>query len=475
VTNAAGGLRFARATALYAVATFIPRVGLFLLLPIYARVMSQADVGAFSLAMSLAGALAILYRLGLDATLLRFHFDHERQLGRLYATTLALALGSIAILSSGAVAALVPLLPTLFGGTSVPVLAAVGIGAGNSLQFVPSAWFRATEQAGRYLALTAAVFAIAAIVTVWLVLGLRWGITGALAGQLAGAVAIALSAVWIVLRLPRPQLDRDLAARALQFGLPLVPHALAAWVLNASDRWILAWRLPLSATEAQAQIGIYWVGYQLGYAVALLAVSVQAAWLPIVYRQSDRAAGGRLVGAMLLIAAGVLSSAAVGLAAIGPELIALMAGDGYVDAVPILGIVAAASVLYGLYAMVVPVLLYERRTSTMAVVTLGSGLLNVLLNVALIPALGIVGSAVATLVANAAYLGITLAFARRRWPVTVPWVRTGLLVGLSTVLLLGAALLEASVPLGARLVVAVAFIATTAWAIRPALPQVVSA
>lgn len=465
---------FARATALYAVAAFIPRLGLFLLLPVYARAMTAADVGVFALMMSLAGLLSIGYRLGLDATLLRFHFDHERNLGPLYATVLLVVVGSIVVLSGIAALVLVPVAGTLFGSSaSVPIVAlAFAIGAGNSLLFIPSAWYRAMERPGRYLLFTAAVFGVGAAATLWLVVGDGMGVAGALLGQLMGAGLVVVVAMLIVFRLPRIRADRHLARQALRFGLPLVPHAGAAWVLNVSDRWLLALLLPLSAAASQAQVGIYWIGYQVGYAVALLGVSVQSAWLPIVYRQTDPSHGGRVVGAMLLLTTGILSTVAVALAAIGPELVSTIAGETYADAAAVLAIVAAASVFYGLYAVAVPVLLHERRTSTMAAVTIGAGLVNVATNIALIPLVGIIGSAVATLIANVAYAAVTIWLVQRRWTLVVSWIRLLSLVGAATALLVGVASLGIALDLWLRVAAAVAFGAIGLWTVRLALPLV---
>lgn len=467
---------FARATALYAVATFIPRVGLFLLLPLYARILLPEELGAFSLVVSLAGLLAILFRLGLDATLLRFHFDLKHDLGRLYATTLAMALVAVVLGVAVAAAVLAPIFGTLSAGLPYApfALLALAIGAGTALQFVPFAWFRAVERPGTFLVYTVGSFAVTAVVSVALVVGLRSGAAGALVGQLATAVITALVAGAIVARLPRLRVDRALAREELRFSLPLVPHAAAAWVLNVSDRWLLALLLPGGGAAARAEIGVYWVGYQIGYAIALLATSLQAAWLPIVYRQTDPVAGGRLIGTMMLFAAAGLFSLAIGVTALGPEVIELVVGPGYRDAVPVLGLVAIGSVAYGIYAVVVPVLLHAHRTGTLAATTLGAGALNVAINLVAIPALGIAGAAWATVVANVAYVGVTVVLAGRTWPLALPRGRFAAIVGGGV---LGALLLLIGGPtldLPMRLGIAIAFVAFAigmTWPVRSALRE----
>lgn len=455
---------FARSTVLYALATFLPRIGVFLLLPIYARLLTPAEVGQFSLMMSLAGLLAILLRLGMDATLIRFHFHYEGELGRLYATIVSVAGVSVVVLSVGAGLILSPMFGHLFAGIAfVPLgLLAFLIGAGNTLQFVPAAWYRATEQPGRYAAITAATFAISAALTLWLLGILKAGLPGALVGQLAGAAAAVAFALMVVLRLPNLALDPRLAVRALRFGLPILPHAVSAWVLNVFDRWLLALLLPVASITAHAQIGAYWIGYQLGYAVSLLGVSIQAAWLPIVYRQTDRVAGGRRVGVVLVASTAGLSVVAMAIGLAAPEILAIVAGMEYTPAAPVVSIVAAGSVFYGMYVIAVAVLLHEHRTGTMAAVTLGTGALNVAINIVLIPIVGIVGAAIASLVANMVYGVSTVWLAGRLWPLSLPLRRLTVIVAASTALLIAAAWLGDAVPLALRIAVGIGY-AGMAW------------
>ncbi len=98
---------------------------------------------------------------------------------------------------------------------------------------------------------------------------------------------MAASAVAILWRQRPWRFSRDFARRALDFGLPLLPHSLAGWLLSVSDRWLLGLLLGVAAADALAAVGVYSLGYQLGYAVSLVAISFNAAWLPFLYRVGD--------------------------------------------------------------------------------------------------------------------------------------------------------------------------------------------
>ena len=418
-----------RGSLLVTLANLLPRVGAFLLLPVYTRFLSTADFGIVSLAGSTALLLAIAYRLGLDAALLRMHHDlGAADLRTLYATVVALSLACAATVT--VVAALVaPVLLELGAADSlVPVvLLALAIGAVNTFQYVPSVWFRATDQTGRYLLLALAAFAAVVATTVVLVVVVRLGAVGSLAGQLAGALVMAASALAILWRQRPWRLSRSLARRALDFGLPLLPHSLAGWLLSVSDRWLLGLLLGVAVVDALGAIGVYSLGYQLGYAVGLAAISFNAAWLPFLYRVGDRAGGAGILRESTTIAVAGFAALAATVAILAPDLIGVIAPDEWAPAADVTAVVAFASAANGAGLMFASGIYLARATRVMPLLTLVAAALNVACNVILIPRIGIMGAAWATLVAYAGLATMTAIMAERHHPVRIDVRRLGAL------------------------------------------------
>ena len=89
-----------RGSLLYTLGNFLPRIGAFLLLPAYTAAMAPSEFGVYSLMVSLIGLLAIVYRLGLDGALLRFHFDvAPPRRPALYFSSTATTVGAAVVLS----------------------------------------------------------------------------------------------------------------------------------------------------------------------------------------------------------------------------------------------------------------------------------------------------------------------------------------------------------------------------------------
>jgi len=419
----------ARGSFLITVANLVPRAGAFLLLPIYARFLTRADFGTVSLAGSAALLLAITYRLGLDAALLRMHHDvGQADRRHLYATLAAVSLAAAA----GVTVLAALLVPVLVAADLLPIVVlALAIGALNAIQFVPSVWYRATDQVGRYLALALIAFGVVAAVTVLLVVVVRAGAVGSLLGQLAGAAVMAGAALAILWRQRPWRVRGDLARRGLSFGLPLLPHSMAGWILNVSDRALLGLLLGLAAADALAAIGVYSLGYQLGYAVGLAAISFNAAWLPFLYRVGGGPAGPAVLREAATLAIAGFIGLAAAVAILASDLIRVIAPPEWAGAGNVTAVVAFASAFNAAGLMLASGMYLARRTRLMPILTIGAAAANVGLNLLLIPRIGIMGAAWATLGAYAVLAALIGIAARRHYPLALDGPRLALVAGVA--------------------------------------------
>ncbi|MGH2444659.1 MAG: oligosaccharide flippase family protein [Candidatus Limnocylindria bacterium] len=432
--------RLARESALYTVGNIAPKIGAFLLLPVYVRFLSQADYGAVALLSSFSGILAVVYHMGVDGSLMRLHFDTEgRERARLYLTlatfTFVVATGLTVILAL----ALGPSFETWFAGTPfMPLgLLALLIAWAGSMQFVPSVLFRASGQPGRFLAVNLGAFVVSSVASIILIVGFDLRAPGVLIGQLIANLAVLGVTAGIVVRLGNVGLDLQGLRAALKLGLPLLPHQLSAWALRLGDRWLIALLIGLPALEARAQIGVYAVGYQLGYVVTIFVSSFNAAWSPYFFRIGDRPDAPRFYADMTTVVLAGIMALATGVSALAPEIVGLVARPGYEAAADVLPVIAFASVLQGAYTMFVTVIFFTKRTGPLALITFASAALNLTLNVGLIPVFGIMGAAWSTAGAYAFFAAATYLFARRDYPVRIAWLRLGtlLVLGIGAVFL----------------------------------------
>ncbi|HEX3220438.1 MAG TPA: oligosaccharide flippase family protein [Candidatus Limnocylindria bacterium] len=423
-----------RGSLLYTLGNFLPRIGAFLLLPAYTAAMAPSEFGVYSLMVSLIGLLAIVYRLGLDGALLRFHFDvAPPRRPALYFSSTATTVGAAVVLSLVIAAVSAPFFSRIFPGVAFwPYgVLALTITATTALQYVPASLFRALERPELFLAFGLGVFGLGSAATLLFLFVFQRGAGGALAGQLVGGLVVVAVTAFILLRMPRRRFDVELMRRSLRFGLPLLPHGLAGWSLNFSDRWLMGLTIGLSTIATQAAVGIYSFGYVIGQAGALVAVSFNAAWVPFWYARGDGPRGPQLLREATTLVMAVLAVLTVGVAAFAPELTRLLAtrrwGNDALGAIDVTVIVAFASLVYGLYFMVVSTVFLRRTTAALPLITLAAGAVNVASNLLLIPRLGIMGAAWSTLAGYLVLAGLTWWYGARTYPISLDVPRLGLL------------------------------------------------
>ncbi len=436
---------FARASALYMLSNILPKISAVFLVPIYVRVLSAAEYGTIALLVTLVGLLTMVYRLGMDGSLMRLHFDSSADdRGGIYGTATLFTLG-VAGVSTVVLAAAGPFLFGLFPG-DIPFfplgLLALLIALVSSIGFVPSVFFRATRQASKFAAFNIGGFVLTSAMVVLLLVVWRFGTAGVLFGQLIGGAILLVIALWVVLRLGRLHLDRKLLGEMLSLGLPLLPHAVSGWALRLMDRWLIGLFIGLPAAQALAAIGTYSLGYQIGSVVTILMASFNAAWAPYFYGIAERQAAPRLYRHMTTVVLAGVFVVAVGLSATSREIVQVVARPGYEAAADVISVVALGAVFYAFYTMFVTIVFVAKRTRRLALLTTASVFVNLVLNALLIPTLGVVGAAWATVGSYAFFAAVTYLYARRMYPMSVDGVRLFLTALLGIAVAMGARALQ---------------------------------
>jgi O-antigen/teichoic acid export membrane protein len=212
------------------------------------------------------------------------------------------------------------------------------------------------------------------------------------------------------MRVPR----RNVVLTAFAIGLPLIPHSVSAFIMAAGDRVVI---LRLQGVES---VGRYQIPYAIGSLGFLLLTAVNQAWAPIIFKAEEQVRWRVLsdMSATLLVIA-TLTGGALAISA-APILTVFAPADYRLEELaPVSIIVAAAIVPLTAFTGYGHPLVWLARTRPMAIITPVAATLNIGLNVLLIPALGLEGAAVATLVSYvflAAAIGV---LSRRVAP--VPW------------------------------------------------------
>lgn len=194
--------------------------------------------------------------------------------------------------------------------------------------------------------------------------------------------------------------------RYLSYGVPLMPKELSDAVLSGADKFFILYFL------SPAAAGIYSAVYSLcamfrtgaGVLNTTLYPAVTSAWDLNETQQLRTLYKGIFKGYTILAI-----PAFIGLILVSPTLLRLLATERVATQgavlVPIIGF---GFLIRAIESPVSYILNAAERTHVLGTVSVGAAAVNVGLNVVLIPSIGLVGAAVATLVANIILAGVII-------------------------------------------------------------------
>jgi O-antigen/teichoic acid export membrane protein len=398
----------ARQTLAYGLTGLIVPVVGMITLPIFARVFTRSQYGILELATTTGTVGLTLTDVGMMAATLRSFYDYrdheepERRnvvlTGFLTTTAAAFALAALMILFR------VELSRAIFGRSgleTIVVLTAVGIPALNTWRYV-SEVMRIRRQAFYYLAMSIAAATISTTLGVVGVLVLDWRVRGVIIAGLIGSATSAAVGLAVVRGSLAGRFSRAHWRRMLVFGLPLVPSALSAWALALVDRIILA------RVGSLSQVGQYAIANRLALLVTLGMTAFLFAVTPFLFAvyaedpERERVARGR----MLTYLAFILALGGLVITLFAKELLEIVAPK-FDQAYLAVGPLALGTVAYGISSLLVTGISLARKTGRLAVLSVACAALNIGLNFALIPSLGIAGAGLAT---AAGYGALALTF-----------------------------------------------------------------
>lgn len=415
--------KFAKEVALYGSADLLFRATQFAALPVYAHYLSIKDFAVMALLTTTAMLLGILINLGINNAVQRFYFDPDVKETQplLVSTGLAqLTLTGVAV-SGLTVLLLLHLVDTRGNVYGIPfALAAITVAT-----LVPDQIAQYLQDVARLHFAPNRFIVISLVrnllgVVIGLVLLVEWqlGVSGILLGVLTGATLAVPVGIILTRKDLQFNFDRRLVGRVFRYGYPFVFMGAAFWVFGSLDRWML---LELSNVT---QVGLFSIAIKFAAVLAFITFAFGRAWHPLVFKLFNEDPSYPLIYSQVLSAWFLLLSlVALSISLFAGELFRVLTPIEYWSAAPVLSIALAALALEGTTHVTTIGITLERRTIRLTQGAWMAAVTNVGLNVILIPPLGAVGAAVATLFSYAMLTGSFLFWSQRLHPIPLDWLK----------------------------------------------------
>ena len=400
--NHVRGLRsVAGDTLIYGASIAAVPVALILATPILTRALGTSDFGLMDVLSGAVGVTAIAAMLGMDSAITRSYFDvGDNRAGIARAgALLVVAVSGLAALVGVGVWALV-----VGHDLHAAALAFLTVPLANALAMARLALLLPRRRT-RYLVTAVATAAVAVGAAVAGVLA------GGVAGYFAGLCVGTAAGVALTLAAGRGEqrlraLDFSGTRSLLRYGLPLVPASAAVWALFAVDRALVA------GLRSYEEAGLYGLGAKVTAPMMLATSAFAIAWGPFILSQARElhdVLRARALTVVVAAAAGVL----LVLVLFAPLFVRILAPESFESAARAVPGVALGWLFWAAATVLASEFAVMRRTRVIAGATLVAAVVNVGLNLALVPRYGFVAAAWTTAASFATLAALYLVLERR--------------------------------------------------------------
>lgn len=428
---------------IYGLGDLLLRAATIITLPIYTRLLTTADYGMWSYAITAVGLVTGVLALGGDSAYARYFFEVKTLPEKRAITSTWISF--LAIWSMVIVLGCLPWLGWFsawsFGTSQNSTLFALAL-LTTPLTLVNQLCgqvlrnqFQAQLFAGLNMATTVLIIGFSIIGSV----GFGLGVTGILGGTLVATLCMLPVRLWSARAMLRPLFSWLWLRRLLSYGVPLVPVSLAYWIFVVSDRMVIG---KLSTVE---QLGLYAVANNITSSLTYVNNALGQAWSPrAVQVYEDQYATAPVfygqVMTYILLGFGFLC---VGLTTFAREALLILSTPAYYGSAVAVGPLALAGVAFASTQITALSISLVKKTYYITVYAWLAALLNLGLNILWVPRWGMVAASWTTAIA---YTFLTVGYlftSQRLWPVVYEKRRALTIVGLTLLFTLGAEYLPA--------------------------------
>jgi len=407
---------------LYGAGSIAGRLAGIILIPLYTRVLATSEYGILGLILITGQVAGVVFSLGLRQGLVRSFFDYDRDKDRkiVISTVIFLtAFNSIFLLLCGLFFAGL-LSKSLFGTSEygfyfILIIAGTVCDMFNQIAF---SVFRVRHEAKNFvLYQTLSLLARAGII-IYLVAVAGWGIKGVIVGQLIANGISMVFLLWLIRNHIVARFSISEAGRLVRYGTPLAFVGIFAFVMNYLDRIILNHYVTLD------EVGLYTLAYQLGMLVNIVLIApLKRLWAPVFLSVKEDANFSRFCAKSLTYVMAIAGFVFLLIGLLSREVLVIMSARQYWDSYRVIPIIALTYSVWSVRSMVDVGVVLKRKTGAIALCTSIGAVLNIDLNLILIPRYGMVGAAWATLISFMVTLGLSYAYNRSLFRIEYEWAR----------------------------------------------------
>lgn len=427
-------------TFIYGLATVLPRMLSFLLVPLYTDVLPVREYGEFSIIVSWIVLFNVLLAYGMETAFFRF-FHKEEDKGQVVSTA------SLSIIFTSVLFFVVAFIfsSQLAGFSGIRedyILYTLFILLLDALVIIPFAWLRANEKPVKYAIIKILNVAVNLGLNVFLLLLLPRMAAGNSGGLLFEmyvpdfeisyifismiiASSITLLMVISFYAKVRYSFNTPLWKRMMRYAYPVLIAGVAFAINETFDRILLDWLLPDNIAEEA--VGAYAACYKLAIFMTLFATAFRMGIEPFFFSHAGEKNAQETYalitryfvafGSVILVTVVVFSDLLK---------VLLIRNSDYWEAMKVVPLILLANFCLGIYHNLSVWYKVTDRTRFGAFISVGGAIITLAVNFLLIPVMSYMGSAIATVGAYGTMMILSYYLGQKYYPIPYDLRKIGL-------------------------------------------------
>ena len=377
----------------YTVGTFILKGVNFFTTPIFSRLLSPDDYGVVRIYSLWVAIVSVLIGMGINGTIGSAKANlEEKEYNEYLSSTLFLGTISFLIVIVLTYIFRMPLEGIIGLNSYIIILLVFESFFSFVISFV-SATFTFERNHKLYLLTSTATTIINICVSILLIISID---NDKFAGKIIGG-AVATVIVGVMLYIKTIAKGKKLISLkhwrfCLPIALPLILHNLSHLVLNQADT------LMLQKFTNDSVVGVYGMVYTIAAIINVIQLALNSAWMPWYFetlKANNRKEMKKVSAIYIAIFTALTSMFILGAA----EVVKIFTDNEYWTGIPTMPIIILGYYFVFLYTFPANYQFYIKQTRFIAIGTVIAAISNIVINLILIPRLGMYGAALATLIA----------------------------------------------------------------------------
>ena len=432
-------------TAIYGLATVLPRMLSFLLVRLYTGILPTAEYGEVSILLSWMVFFNVILSYGMETAFFRFYNSESDKQNVIATTTISVFWSSIFFLFGALI-----FRNTLAAMANVDVqyiTYSIWILVLDALVIVPFSKLRANQKPMVYAAIKIGNVAVNLILNIFFLLFLpkiaesnpdsflgNLYIDNFEIGYIFVSNLLASLLTFVVLSPNYLSLKRNfytvLWKKMMRYGLPILVAGIAFAVNEHFDKILLGYLLPENI--AKSEVGAYSACYKLGLFMVLFATAFRLGIEPFFFSHSNNENAPQtyavitkyfvILGSLILL--GVIVFADI------LKLI-LLDNQSYWEAMKVVPLIILANFFLGIYNNLSVWYKLTDKTIIGAYISIVGAIVTLVLNYLLIPKYSYYGSAIATISAYGSMMFISYILGNKYYPIPYDMEKIGAYLGIS--------------------------------------------